>query len=1053
MKLPSSFSHFLSSIAFLFAVSNSAHGQLSLNELLVINLDGPEDKDGDLSAWVEIHNDSEESLELGGYYLTDDADELTKWEIPKRSVPAGGYTVLWVSGKDFSSLFSPDIHTTFKLPVDPDYLGLVAPDGTTVVDAYENIPKQRPGFSYGIGDDGESTFFSNPTPLDANSNPIEGFVSDTKFSVDRGFYKESFEVEITTETEDAVIYYTTSGREPSKGNVFTGPIEHIYDGPILIDKTTVLRAQAYKNGMGPSDIDTQTYIFVEDVIKQDTMRTQITESEEYGPHMEEALTALPSISIAVEDARFVGSGTSGTNDVESPTSVEWLNPDGSKGFQIDAGISRFGGYFTNFPKKSFRLYFRKRYGEATLKYPIYRGHESGRAPTEEFDSISLRSGSHDMQQRGAYMSNRFVDDSLLEMGTMAPHGRFIHMYLNGVYWGHFHLRERWNAALAASYFGGREEDYDAVNGNDNFTADLKAYDGTLDFWREVQSLAREDNPWTVIHTHVDMPDYADFMLLWSTGDSESEFQAIGSKKLSVPFKFYMKDADGWLRRPSAGRITNVGPGRVLGELRSEDDPEFAMFIADRIHKHYFNDGALTDERNIERLQRRVDEIKVAFYAEAARWNFRSPQSWQTYQDNLFERHFPGLADSMVGRYEARGLYPDKIQAPTFLPHGGELETGATVKIQAGTLFNPQGGKIYYTIDGSDPRLPGGDLSDTAREYDREGEGFALEEAMVVRARTFVSSIFNDGTWSPLTEATFQIGKRPQPGDLIISEIHYRPAAPTADEMEAGFESRGVFEFIELYNASSEKLSLYDAALTAGIDFSFDASSILELDPGNVVLLVRNQAAFERRYGTGLPIAGTFENFKLSNSGERLLMTLRDGTVIQEIRYNDKEPWPESPDGDGPSLELKDPTSAADPNEGNSWQASAQTGGSPGVIGDLAPPVADDDQDNDGLSKFLENALGTSDLDPTSGPSAFAISQRFLEVNGNASVYWVATNSRAEEAANLAFTLEETSDLLTWENASEWELVSDESGILEWRSALPIDQTDLSSHYLRVRVAQ
>ena len=63
--------------------------------------------------------------------------------------------------------------------------------------------------------------------------------------------------------------------------------------------------------------------------------------------MRKALTDLPSISLSVEDPQFVGGGASNTNDVESPTSVEWLNSDGSEGFQIDGGISRFGGYFTS----------------------------------------------------------------------------------------------------------------------------------------------------------------------------------------------------------------------------------------------------------------------------------------------------------------------------------------------------------------------------------------------------------------------------------------------------------------------------------------------------------------------------------------------------------------------------------------------------------------------------------------------------------------------------------------------------------------------------------
>ncbi|MDA7643795.1 chitobiase/beta-hexosaminidase C-terminal domain-containing protein [Verrucomicrobiales bacterium] len=206
-----------------------------------------------------------------------------------------------------------------------------------------------------------------PTPALPNRSPVSGLVPDTQFTINRGFFDEPFKVEISTETPEATILYTTDGTPPSKGNVFTGPIGEKYVGPITIETTTVVRAFAYKSGLGSSNVETQTYLFIDDVIEQKTMRRSITDSVEYGSQMGKALTDLPSISLSVEDPQFVGGGASNTNDVESPTSVEWLNSDGSEGFQIDGGISRFGGYFTNFAKKSFRLYFHKRYGDSKLE--------------------------------------------------------------------------------------------------------------------------------------------------------------------------------------------------------------------------------------------------------------------------------------------------------------------------------------------------------------------------------------------------------------------------------------------------------------------------------------------------------------------------------------------------------------------------------------------------------------------------------------------------------------------------------------------------------------
>ena len=86
-----------------------------------------------------------------------------------------------------------------------------------------------------------------------------------------------------------------------------------------------------------------------------------------------------------------------------------------------------------------------------MKFPIFAGHEHGLAAVEEFDQLELRGGSHDMVQRGFYISNIFADDSMLEMGQLNPHGRFVHLYINGTYWGVFHLRERWGAGMHHRY--------------------------------------------------------------------------------------------------------------------------------------------------------------------------------------------------------------------------------------------------------------------------------------------------------------------------------------------------------------------------------------------------------------------------------------------------------------------------------------------------------------------------------------------------------------------------------------------------------------------------
>ncbi|MGK0188331.1 MAG: hypothetical protein ACI9R3_004123 [Verrucomicrobiales bacterium] len=551
-------------------------------------------------------------------------------------------------------------------------------------------------------------FLGIASPGALNGDTFGGFVADTKFSVSRGFFDAPFEVEITTSTEGAEIRYTIDGTDP------TATQGTVYSGAISIAETTILRAIAHRDDYKPTNIDTQSYLFPEDVVDQPRMRAAITQSQAYGPQMIDSLKAVPTISLVTDHTAFENESSGNIRD-EHKASVEMIFPDGTPGFQENGGMSNYGGRFTNFRKKSFRVAFRKEFGESKLKYPIFDGFEYDTfPPADEFDVINLRSGSHDMQSRGAYMSNRFADDSMLDMGNIAPHGRFVHVYLNGNYWGQYHLRERWSADMASSYFGGPEEDYEAVNANDNFQNDEEVYDGNGQFWEETKDLVAGANPFTNAAAHIDIANIVDFMLLWVSGNSESEFRAFGSEAQSVPFKFMMKDADGFLRSP--GHATDhAGPLSVMSEL--QDDPDYAIFLADRIHKHFFNDGALTPARNIERLSKRVDEARPGFTSEAARWGdvFREPSSWESYQQNLVTNHFPDLTQTMISRFKSAGMYPEMI-APVYNQHGGSVSTNTPITMAT------DADRIYFTIDASDPRQPGGSPNPNATVAEFAGGG-------------------------------------------------------------------------------------------------------------------------------------------------------------------------------------------------------------------------------------------------------------------------------------------------------------------------------------------
>ncbi|MDP6545117.1 MAG: lamin tail domain-containing protein [Phycisphaerae bacterium] len=234
-------------------------------------------------------------------------------------------------------------------------------------------------------------YFTTPTPGAENIPGVLGMVSDTRFSADRGFYTGPVDVEISTNTSGAEIRYTLDGSEP------TATTGVPYTAPIHIDGTSLLRAAAYKPGYFPTDVDTQTYIFLDDVITQSTMSTAITQDPFWGPQMQESLLDIPTISLVTPHT---------ISQTERETSIEMIFPDGTVGFQVDAGVEHYGGAGLGFPKKSMRISFKGMYGPRRLQYELF-----GNDAADNFDQFILRTGSHDAMfynnvTRGIYIRNR-----------------------------------------------------------------------------------------------------------------------------------------------------------------------------------------------------------------------------------------------------------------------------------------------------------------------------------------------------------------------------------------------------------------------------------------------------------------------------------------------------------------------------------------------------------------------------------------------------------------------------------------------------------------------
>ncbi|MBN1418865.1 MAG: lamin tail domain-containing protein, partial [Planctomycetes bacterium] len=135
---------------FTLASRPGAAQDVIISEFLASNASTLIDEDGDSSDWIELQNISAAPILLEGYYLTDDYRNPGKWRFPAVQLEAGGFLVVFASGKDRADP-AGELHTSFSLEGEGEYLALVAPGPGAVVHAYDPaFPPQRTDISYGL---------------------------------------------------------------------------------------------------------------------------------------------------------------------------------------------------------------------------------------------------------------------------------------------------------------------------------------------------------------------------------------------------------------------------------------------------------------------------------------------------------------------------------------------------------------------------------------------------------------------------------------------------------------------------------------------------------------------------------------------------------------------------------------------------------------------------------------------------------------------------------------------------------------------------------------
>ena len=665
-------------------------------------------------------------------------------------------------------------------------------------------------------------------------------VARPSFNRAHGFYSSAISVEITTATSNARIRYTTDGSQPTSSHGTDMPS----GGTVSINRTTPLRAIGYLSGWTTSQPFTATYIFLSDVLTQpsspagypalwrrltaigtDTewwtadyeMDPQVVNHSSYKNMIKDAFKSIPTLSLVVNRNQMFGSqglylaSKSGMEKPEIACSAELIYADGRPGFQIDCGLKP---HTHNVHKRSFRLLFKTNYGgPQKLEYPFFEDAPvASDTALSSFGKIFLRGGMN--QGWGAlgtaetvYARDAWSMVTQLAVSGIGVHTTFVHLYINGLYWGLYQPLERPDARFMADYRGGNKGDWDC-----NHMGGL--VNGSATRWTKIWSdlanrnLADAGN-YDLMADYLDLPHFADYIIQWwysGGGDwqewwGKNNFYTTNRRVPAEPLRFFCWDMDScWqIQNPDEGRAHDgawVKPqfltkdegatGRFYHEARGLwydvcysssknkhiagpfralwSNKDFRVLFADRLYRHCKNGGALTDANSKARWDALCSYIEDAIVCETARWGdhkkdfedsslpvYMRNAHWYGARDGV-RNMMTGNADDLLSicrsqQMKGYPLYPS-LNPPTYSKHGGSVGAGFQLTI----MRNNGSGTIFYRVDGQDPRYPGsGGVRGGTSSSASASKTITLNSTTTVKAR-----VKTGATWSALANATFTV---------------------------------------------------------------------------------------------------------------------------------------------------------------------------------------------------------------------------------------------------------------------------------------------------------
>lgn len=373
--------------------------------------------------WVEVKNTTAAAVDISGYYLSDDEDEVTKYQFPSgTSIPANGYLIVHTVGDNFNPSTSETptpLYATFKLASKGETIVLSAADETLI--STVTYPAIQNDISYGLLSDGTYSFLNSPTPGSANDETSQFVELDSNLTVDvpSGLYATAQTVTLT-KSGPGLIYYTLDGTTPTSASI-------LYTAPITINATTVLKAIVINSASEFSVVENKSYII------------GVSHS-------------LPVIILTSDNSSF---NSDNKEVIDGRAEFQFIETDGTVALNQYVNFRTSGNTSAIQPQINGKIEADDLYGDDDFDYKMYPN-----KTIDKFNSFLLRNSSQDWSEthlRDAYISRLLGKDNLSDIPFEGYRPAVI--YVNGAYQGIINVREDDDNDYVRHNFNLDDDDY------------------------------------------------------------------------------------------------------------------------------------------------------------------------------------------------------------------------------------------------------------------------------------------------------------------------------------------------------------------------------------------------------------------------------------------------------------------------------------------------------------------------------------------------------------------------------------------------------------------